>query len=85
MLKQGPFSKGRIEFREAKHDNKAMSTAKKPTPPASAPRTPDVARMNAALRASGIDYQVEGEKVDAAAFTRAFTKRFPKTMAKLAE
>ncbi|QRG05473.1 hypothetical protein EZH22_20665 [Xanthobacter dioxanivorans] len=44
----------------------------------------DTARVNAALRASGIDYQA-ADKVDARAFARAFGKRFPKTMAKLAE
>ncbi|MDF2994635.1 MAG: hypothetical protein K0R27_272 [Xanthobacteraceae bacterium] len=41
--------------------------------------------MNAALRASGIDYQVEGEKVDVRAYAKAISMRFPKTMAKLAE
>lgn len=61
-----------------------MSTARK-QPAAPAPRTPDTERMNAALRASRIDYQVEGGKVDAAAFTKAFAERFRKTMAKLAE
>jgi hypothetical protein len=62
-----------------------MSTAKKPTPSAPTPRAPDVARMNAALRASGIDYQVEGEKVDMRAYAKAISKRFPKIVAKLAK
>lgn len=60
----------------------AMSALKKPVEHHVEPL--DVARVNAALRASGIDYQADG-KVDARAFARAFGKRFPKTMAKLAE
>jgi len=45
----------------------------------------DVARVNAALRASNIDYQVDGGKMDARAFARSFGKRFTRAMAKLAE
>lgn len=62
-----------------------MSTAKKPVPSAHAPREPDITRVNAALRASGIDYQVEDGKVDMRAYAQAISKRFPKIVAKLAK
>lgn len=62
----------------------ASSDAAPPAPPAGTAQAIDVARMNAALKASGIDYQVEGE-VDMRAYAEAIGKRFPKITAKLAE
>ena len=46
----------------------------------------EVTRVNATLRESGVDYQIEpGATFDMKAFTSAALKRWPKIAAKLAE
>lgn len=49
-------------------------------------RAIDVARINAALKAAGMDYRVDSDGTfDVTAFTRASIKRWPHVTAKLAQ